>query len=169
MTEYGHGLTGIDIHPGAQIGRRFFIDHGTGVVVGGGTVIGNDVKLYQGVTLGAHSVDRKQAGSKRHPTLEDRVVIYAGATVLGGETIISGAVLWLVVMLWCSICGQIQWYWLRQLLLSLGRLASIRMSLHEEVSILAWVLDDSACCLVERLTRCGIGRSPHAEDRLGQV
>ncbi|MGB0645924.1 MAG: serine O-acetyltransferase EpsC [Bradymonadia bacterium] len=93
MTEYGHGLTGIDIHPGAQIGRRFFIDHGTGVVVGESTVIGNDVKLYQGVTLGAHSVDRKQAGNKRHPTLEDRVVIYAGATVLGGETTIgSGSV-----------------------------------------------------------------------------
>ena len=89
MTEYGHGLTGIDIHPGATIGHRFFIDHGTGVVVGESTVIGDDVKLYQGVTLGAHSVSRNLAGNKRHPTLEDGVVIYAGATVLGGETVIG--------------------------------------------------------------------------------
>ena len=89
MTEHAHGLTGIDIHPGAQIGNRFFIDHGTGVVVGESTVIGDDVKLYQGVTLGAHSVDRKLAGNKRHPTLENRVVIYAGATVLGGDTVIG--------------------------------------------------------------------------------
>jgi len=89
MTEYGHGLTGIDIHPGATIGHRFFIDHGTGVVIGESTVIGDDVKLYQGVTLGAHSVNRKLAGNKRHPTLENGVVIYAGATVLGGETVIG--------------------------------------------------------------------------------
>ena len=89
MTEYAHGLTGIDLHPGAQIGHHFFIDHGTGVVVGESTVIGNHVKLYQGVTLGAHSVDRKLAGNKRHPTLEDHVVIYAGATVLGGDTTIG--------------------------------------------------------------------------------
>ncbi len=89
MTEYAHSLTGIDIHPGAKIGARFFIDHGTGVVVGESTVIGNDVKLYQGVTLGAHSVDRNLAGNKRHPTLEDGVVIYAGATVLGGDTVIG--------------------------------------------------------------------------------
>ena len=89
MTEYGHGLTGIDIHPGAKIGHRFFIDHGTGVVIGESTVIGDDVKLYQGVTLGAHSVNRKLAGNKRHPTLEDGVVIYAGATVLGGTTVIG--------------------------------------------------------------------------------
>ena len=89
MTEYAHSLTGIDIHPGAQIGARFFIDHGTGVVVGESTVIGHDVKLYQGVTLGAHSVDRNLAGNKRHPTLEDGVVIYAGATVLGGDTVIG--------------------------------------------------------------------------------
>lgn len=89
MTEYGHGLTGIDIHPGATIGQRFFIDHGTGVVIGESTVIGDDVKLYQGVTLGAHSVSRNLAGNKRHPTLEDGVVIYAGATVLGGETVIG--------------------------------------------------------------------------------
>ena len=89
MSEYGHGLTGIDIHPGATIGHRFFIDHGTGVVIGESTVIGDDVKLYQGVTLGAHSVSRNLAGNKRHPTLEDGVVIYAGATVLGGETVIG--------------------------------------------------------------------------------
>ena len=91
MTEYAHSLTGIDIHPGARIGGRFFIDHGTGVVIGESTVIGNNVKLYQGVTLGAHSVDRNLAGNKRHPTLENGVVIYAGATVLGGDTIIGEA------------------------------------------------------------------------------
>ncbi len=87
MAEHAHGLTGIDIHPGAQIGRRFFIDHGTGVVIGETTEIGDDVKIYQGVTLGALSVRRGRAGDKRHPTIEDGVVIYAGATVLGGTTI----------------------------------------------------------------------------------
>ena len=81
------------IHPGARIGRRFFIDHGTGVVIGETTDIGDDVKIYQGVTLGALSVHRRFAGAKRHPTLEDNVVIYAGATVLGGSTVIGkGAV-----------------------------------------------------------------------------
>lgn len=89
MAEYAHQQTGIDIHPGAQIGERFFIDHGTGVVIGETTVIGDDVKIYQGVTLGALSVKRSLAGSKRHPTIEDRVVIYAGATVLGGQTVIG--------------------------------------------------------------------------------
>lgn len=94
MSEYAHGRTGIDIHPGARIGRRFFIDHGTGVVIGETSDIGDDVKIYQGVTLGALSVSRGLAGAKRHPTLEDRVVIYAGATVLGGETTIGrGAVI----------------------------------------------------------------------------
>ena len=89
MSEYIHGKTGIDIHPGARIGKRFFIDHGTGVVIGETTVIGENVKLYQGVTLGALSV-RKSAGSqKRHPTLEDDVTIYSGATILGGETVIG--------------------------------------------------------------------------------
>ncbi|MFN3200980.1 MAG: serine O-acetyltransferase EpsC [Bradymonadia bacterium] len=93
MAEYAHNVTGIDIHPGARIGRSFFIDHGTGVVIGETTDIGDHVKIYQGVTLGALSVERKLAGSKRHPTLEDRVVIYAGATVLGGQTVIGeGAV-----------------------------------------------------------------------------
>jgi serine O-acetyltransferase len=89
MTEYAHGKTGIDIHPGAEIGRRFFIDHGTGVVVGETSVIGNDVKLYQGVTLGALSVPRRDDQKKRHPTLEDNVTIYAGATILGGDTVIG--------------------------------------------------------------------------------
>ncbi len=94
MSEHAHARTGIDIHPGATIGRRFFIDHGTGVVVGETSNIGDDVKLYQGVTLGALSVSRGLAGSKRHPTIEDGVVIYAGATVLGGETVIGrGAVI----------------------------------------------------------------------------
>jgi serine O-acetyltransferase len=94
MTEYAHSATGIDIHPGAQIGRRFFIDHGTGVVIGETTVIGDDCKLYQGVTLGALSFPKDERGQiirgrKRHPTLEDRVTIYSGATILGGDTVIG--------------------------------------------------------------------------------
>jgi serine O-acetyltransferase len=93
MSEHAHTITGIDIHPGATIGRRFFIDHGTGVVIGETTDIGDEVKIYQGVTLGALSVERGLAGSKRHPTLHDKVVIYAGATVLGGDTVVGqGAV-----------------------------------------------------------------------------
>lgn len=93
MSEHAHNLTGIDIHPGAQIGESFFIDHGTGVVVGETTKIGDRVRLYQGVTLGALSLP-KDAGNllrnqKRHPTIEDDVIIYSGATVLGGETVIG--------------------------------------------------------------------------------
>jgi serine O-acetyltransferase len=89
MSEQVHSRTGIDIHPGAEIGESFFIDHGTGVVIGETTVIGKDVKLYQGVTLGALSVKKELADKKRHPTLEDNVTIYSGATILGGETIIG--------------------------------------------------------------------------------
>jgi serine O-acetyltransferase len=94
MTEYAHKQTGIDIHPGAKIGHHFFIDHGTGVVVGETCDIGNHVKLYQGVTLGALSFPTDANGNlirnaKRHPTIEDRVVIYANATVLGGKTVIG--------------------------------------------------------------------------------
>ncbi|HYX40577.1 MAG TPA: serine O-acetyltransferase [Pyrinomonadaceae bacterium] len=94
MTEHAHHRTGIDIHPGTQIGARFFIDHGTGVVIGGTAVIGHNVKLYQGVTLGAFSFDKDSTGelvrnTKRHPTIEDDVVIYAGATILGGDTVIG--------------------------------------------------------------------------------
>lgn len=89
IAEHAHTRTGIDIHPGARIGRRFFIDHGTGVVIGETTDIGDNIKIYQGVTLGALSVHRSLAGSKRHPTLQDSVVIYAGATVLGGATVIG--------------------------------------------------------------------------------
>jgi serine O-acetyltransferase len=89
MAELAHQRVGIDIHPGAQIGRAFFIDHGTGVVIGETTVIGERVRLYQGVTLGAHSVDGRQTTGKRHPTLEDGVVVYAGATILGGSTVIG--------------------------------------------------------------------------------
>jgi len=89
ITELAHGRTGIDIHPGASIGLRFCIDHGTGVVIGETTHIGNDVKIYQGVTLGALSVDKKLADTKRHPTIEDDVVIYSGATILGGKTVIG--------------------------------------------------------------------------------
>lgn len=91
MTEYAHSLTGIDIHPGAELGESFFIDHGTGVVIGETTTIGKNVKVYQGVTLGALAPAYGQAlrGRKRHPTIEDSVTIYAGATILGGETIIG--------------------------------------------------------------------------------
>jgi len=89
LTEYAHQQTGIDIHPGATIGKSFFIDHGTGVVIGETTIIGEKVKIYQGVTLGALSVDKKLANTKRHPTIEDDVVIYSGATILGGQTVIG--------------------------------------------------------------------------------
>ena len=94
MTEFAHNETGVDIHPGAAIGRDFFIDHGTGVVIGETTLIGDRVKLYQGVTLGALSFPRDQGGTlvrgtKRHPTLEDDVVVYAGATILGGDTLVG--------------------------------------------------------------------------------
>ncbi|WP_017258919.1 serine O-acetyltransferase EpsC [Pedobacter arcticus] len=89
LTEYAHSKTGIDIHPGAQIGDFLCIDHGTGIVIGETAIIGNNVKLYQGVTLGALSVSKILAGVKRHPTVEDNVVIYSGATILGGETVIG--------------------------------------------------------------------------------
>ncbi len=89
MSEYIHGKTGIDIHPGAVIGESFFIDHGTGVVIGETTVIGNNVKIYQGVTLGALSVKKALMNKKRHPTIEDDVTIYANATILGGQTVIG--------------------------------------------------------------------------------
>lgn len=86
ISEHAHGKTGIDIHPAATIGNFFCIDHGTGVVIGETTVIGDHVKIYQGVTLGALSVDKKDAKTKRHPTIGDNAVIYAGATILGGKT-----------------------------------------------------------------------------------
>ena len=94
MSEYAHQLTGIDIHPGATIGQSFFIDHGTGVVIGETTEIGDRVKLYQGVTLGAKSFELDAEGNpvkgiKRHPNIEDDVVIYAGATILGGDVTIG--------------------------------------------------------------------------------
>ena len=85
----GRWLTGIEIHPGATIGRRFVIDHGTGVVIGETTVIGNGVKIYQGVTLGALVVQKNLSNKKRHPTLEDEVVVYANATILGGDTVVG--------------------------------------------------------------------------------
>jgi serine O-acetyltransferase len=99
MSEYIHGKTGIDIHPGARIGDSFFIDHGTGVVIGETTIIGDNVKLYQGVTLGALSVRKERAKTKRHPTIEDEVTIYAGATILGGNTVVGR----------CSIIGGNVW------------------------------------------------------------
>lgn len=91
MTEHAHSLTGIDIHPGATIGKYFFIDHGTGIVIGETTIIGEYVKVYQGVTIGALSTRGGQSlkGAKRHPTIEDRVTIYAGASILGGQTVIG--------------------------------------------------------------------------------
>lgn len=91
MTEYAHSVTGIDIHPGATIGKYFFIDHGTGIVIGETTVIGNNVKIYQGVTLGALSTRGGQSlrSKKRHPTIEDNVTIYSGASILGGDTVIG--------------------------------------------------------------------------------
>jgi len=89
LTEYAHEKTGIDIHPGATIGQAFFIDHGTGIVIGETTMIGRDVKLYQGVTLGALSVDKRFSKKKRHPTIEDHVTIYAQAVILGGTTVIG--------------------------------------------------------------------------------
>ncbi len=101
ITEHAHSRTGIDISPGARIGERFFIDHGTGVVIGETSVIGNDVKLYQGVTLGALSISKVEPAAKRHPTLEDHVTIYSGATILGGGTVIGagsviGGNVWLI-------------------------------------------------------------------------
>jgi serine O-acetyltransferase len=89
LTEFAHQRTGVDIHPGATIGRRFVIDHGTGVVIGETTLIGDNVKLYQGVTLGALMVEKALADKKRHPTIEDDVVVYANATILGGETVVG--------------------------------------------------------------------------------
>ena len=91
MTEHAHSVTGIDIHPGATVGNYFFIDHGTGIVIGETTVIGENVKIYQGVTLGALSTRGGQSlrGKRRHPTIEDNVTIYAGASILGGETVIG--------------------------------------------------------------------------------
>lgn len=89
LAEDAHSTTGIDIHPGAEIGRKFCIDHGTGVVIGETVHIGDNVKLYQGVTLGALSVKKEMAQTKRHPTIEDNVIIYAGATILGGRTVVG--------------------------------------------------------------------------------
>jgi len=89
ISEYAHSKTGIDIHPKAEIGKNFLIDHGTGVVIGATSIIGNNVKIYQGVTLGALTVSKEKAKEKRHPTIQDNVIIYANATILGGNTIIG--------------------------------------------------------------------------------
>jgi serine O-acetyltransferase len=95
MTEVAHSRTGIDIHPGAKIGKAFFIDHGTGIVIGETSILGDNVKVYQGATLGAKSPAKGQSirGTKRHPTVEDDVVIYSGATVLGDILIGKGSVI----------------------------------------------------------------------------
>ena len=115
LTEYAHSRTGIDIHPGAQIGEYLYIDHGTGIVIGETVEIGKHVKLYQGVTLGALSVDKNMASIKRHPTVEDYVVIYSGATILGGETTIGhhsiiGGNVWLTksVPAWSTVYNESQ-------------------------------------------------------------
>lgn len=89
IMEFAHSKTGIDIHPGATIGKNFYIDHGTGIVIGETAHIGDNVKVYQGVTLGALSVSKDKADTKRHPTIEDNVIIYSGATILGGETVVG--------------------------------------------------------------------------------
>ena len=89
FSEYAHSKVGIDIHPGAKIGKNLFLDHGTGIVIGETTVVGNNVKIYQGVTLGALYLEKALSSVKRHPTVEDNVVIYAGATILGGDTVIG--------------------------------------------------------------------------------
>ncbi|GAB6007455.1 serine O-acetyltransferase EpsC [Dysgonomonas reticulitermitis] len=89
FSEYAHSKVGIDINPGAEVGRAFYIDHGTGIVIGETTIIGDNVKIYQGVTLGALFVTKGQSNRKRHPTIEDNVVIYAGATILGGTTVVG--------------------------------------------------------------------------------
>lgn len=89
FSEYAHAKVGIDIHPGAQIGKNLFLDHGTGIVIGETTVVGDHVKIYQGVTLGALYLEKKLSFTKRHPTIENNVVIYAGATILGGDTVIG--------------------------------------------------------------------------------
>jgi len=101
FSEYAHQITGVDINPGATIGKYFFIDHATGIVIGETAIIGDHVKMYQGVTLGALSVDKKLENNKRHPTIEDNCVIYSNATILGGDTIIGtnsiiGGNVWLV-------------------------------------------------------------------------
>ncbi|HEY1684031.1 MAG TPA: serine O-acetyltransferase EpsC [Tepidisphaeraceae bacterium] len=111
MTEYAHSLTGIDIHPGAKLGPSFFIDHGTGVVIGETTEIGSNVKIYQGVTLGALAPHFGQMlrGQKRHPTIEDDVIIYAGATILGGDTVIGrGSIIGGNVFITSSVPAQNQ-------------------------------------------------------------
>jgi serine O-acetyltransferase len=117
IAEKAHAETGIDIHPGASIGERFFIDHGTGVVIGQTTVIGNDVTVYQGVTIGARNIPRdpsgkaRRSGEQRHPTIGNNVVIYANATLLGGDTVIAddcviGAGVWLVTSLDAGTMAQ---------------------------------------------------------------
>lgn len=100
MSEYVHGITGIDIHPGATIGKSFFVDHGTGIVIGETSIIKNNVKIFQGVTLGGIQVKKSMESTKRHPTIEDNVTIYANATILGGDIVIGanstiGANVWI--------------------------------------------------------------------------
>src|SRR5690606_23751132 len=116
ITELAHSRTGIDIHPAATIGQYFCIDHGTGVVIGETTIIGDRVKIYQGVTLGALSVEKADADNKRHPTIEDDVVIYSGATILGGNTVIGeGSVIGGNVWLTKSVVAKSKVYYQTQM------------------------------------------------------
>lgn len=132
ITENAHSHTGIDIHPGARIGRHFCIDHGTGIVIGETAVIGNHVKIYQGVTLGALSVRKEDAAIKRHPTIEDHSVIYAGATILGGDTVVGehsiiGGSVWLTE-------GVPPWSRITYVARQESRKANSRKSENKEVS-----------------------------------
>lgn len=112
ISEHAHRQTGIDIHPGAEIGDHFCIDHGTGIVIGETTTIGSHVKIYQGVTLGGLSVKKEDARKKRHPTIEDHVVIYANASILGGETVIGkGSIIGGNVWLTKSVPGNSKIYY----------------------------------------------------------
>lgn len=116
ITEHAHSRTGIDLHPGAIIGKNFCIDHGTGIVIGETTVIGDNVKIYQGVTLGGLSIDKEMADQKRHPTIEDDVIIYSGATILGGNTTIGkGSIIGGNVWLTKSVPSRSKVYYKTQL------------------------------------------------------
>ncbi len=128
LSEHAHRLTGIDINPGATIGQHFCIDHGTGVVIGQTAVIGNRVKIYQGVTLGALSVNKEDASSKRHPTIEDDVVIYAGATILGGNTVVGrGSIIGGNVWLTRSVAPETKVYYAAKMTNEEGEMDTVVM------------------------------------------
>ncbi|MDR1615282.1 MAG: hypothetical protein LBS26_06950 [Campylobacteraceae bacterium] len=143
MSEHAHTLTGIDIHPGAKIGKYFFIDHGTGIVIGETTVIGDFVKIYQGVTLGALSLKagQKLKGTKRHPTLEDSVIVYAGASILGGETVIGeGVVIGSNVFITRSVTGKTNVSLKNQDLIYTDKASKRSKKSDEDNIIIDWVI-----------------------------